>query len=191
MLANDYCNHFMTWQCRIRQIAMREDEGRPSQGMRPRVLDSKGHELSPGIVVLLVRENPTESTSFLKFQVEKYNDPQDIYKKALIFLQATHYQRSIEFSDEMTAIFSADSAFVKQLLIEEKCMLSFEQFNQSYLISCRTRLLQSNEDAHQASLWHNRVFNPYLGDDVAIIGFQPDWDETVIGNNVTNIDHSL
>ena len=30
---------FLDWQCRIRQVAMREEGGRPSPGMRPRVLE--------------------------------------------------------------------------------------------------------------------------------------------------------
>ncbi len=179
MQPHDLCNHFLTWQCRIRQIAMREDAGRPSQGMRPRVLDGEGEELSAGIVVLLIRENPIESTEFLKFQTQKHNDPQDVYNKALTFLQSTHYHRAIEFSDEMTGLFGAHSALVERLMIEGKCALEFEQFNQNYRIPCRLRLLAVEEEAYQATLWHNRVFNPNIGDDIEIIGFQPDWDEAV------------
>ncbi len=179
MLPNQYCDHFLTWQCRIRQIAMREDGGRPSSGMRPRVLDGAGNELSPGIVVLIIRENPTESTEFLKFQVQKHNDPQDVYKKSLTFLQSTHYHRAIEFSDEMTGLFSTDSDLVNRLLIEGKCALAFSQFNQSYTIPCRIRTLSETESGYQATLWHNRVFNPNIGDNIQIVGFQPDWDEAV------------
>lgn len=156
---------------------MREGEGRPSVGMRPRVLDKQGNELSAGIIVLIVRENPLESTAFLKFQVQKHNDPQDVYKKALIYLQSTHYHRAIEFSDEMTALFGPNSQLVDKVINDNACTLAFEQFNQRYLIPCRPRTLDPNEDAYQATLWHNRVFNPNLGDDITIIGFQPDWDE--------------
>ena len=31
-------DEFIGWQCRIRQIAVREGGGRPSSGMRPRVV---------------------------------------------------------------------------------------------------------------------------------------------------------
>ena len=179
MLPDDLRNHFLTWQCRIRQIAMREADGRPSQAMRPRVLDSNGDELSPGIIVLLVREDSFESTEFLKFQVQKHNDPQDVYKKSLIFLQSTHYHRAAEFSDEMTGLFSKGSALVERMIADEKITLEFSQFSQTYTLPCRTRLLEADEAAYQATLWHNRVFNPNIGVDIDIVGFEPDWDEAV------------
>ncbi len=179
MLANELRDHFLTWQCRIRQIAMREGEGRPSQGMRPRVVDASGQQLSSGIIVLLVREEPFESTEFLKFQVQKYNDPQDVYKKALIFLQSTHYHRAAEFSDQMTGLFSKGSTLVERMMGDAKVTLHFSQFSQTYSIPCRTHLLDTDDAAYQATLWHNRVFNPNIGADIEVVGFQPDWNAAV------------
>lgn len=179
MLPDDLRNHFLTWQCRIRQIAMREQEGRPSQGMRPRVVDADGRQLSAGIIVLLVREDPFESTEFLKFQVQKYNDPQDVYKKALIFLQSTHYHRAAEFSDEMMGLFSKGSELVERMMSDGKITLEFSQFSQNYSLPCRARLLDRDDAAYQATLWHNRVFNPNIGADIEIVGFRPDWDAAV------------
>lgn len=176
MLPHDLCNHFLTWQCRIRQIAMREDGGRPAQGMCPQVVSAEGEVLAERIIILLIRENPQESTEFLKFQVQKHNAPEDIYKKSLTYLQSTHYHRAIEFSDEMTGLFAGDSELVKRLLIEGKVVLNFAQFSQRYALPCAIRQLSPHEPAHQASVWHNRVFNPNLSDDVSIIGFQPDWE---------------
>lgn len=179
LLPNEYCHHFLTWQCRIRQIAMRDEGGRPSQGMRPAAFDGEGNQLSASIIVLLIRENSMESTEFLKFQVQKHNDPQDVYNKALTYLQATHYQRAIEFSDEMTALFANDSPLAERFLVEGKCILLFQQFAQSYKIPCFVREISETEDAHAASLWHNRVFNPNIGAEIKILGFQPDWEEAV------------
>ncbi len=179
MTPHDLATHFLTWQCRLRQIAMRDAGGRPSPGMRAKVIDAEDNELSAGIIVLLIRESPFESTEFLKFQVQKHNDPQDIYKKALTFLQSMHYQRAIEFSDEMTALFGTDSELVERLLIEGKCVLIFEEFSQRYTLPCRVRRLSSDEPAYAATEWHNRVFNPMLGDSFQIVGFQPDWEEAV------------
>ncbi len=179
MLPNELSLHFLTWQCRIRQIAMREGEGRPSQGMRPKVLDAEGNELSAGIIVLMIRENPAESTEFLKFQVQKHHDPQDVYKKALTYLQSTHYHRAIEFTDEMTGLFGESSSLVERLMIEGKCVLEFSEFQQTYAIPCAVRILDEAEDAYQATLWHNRIFNPHIGSDIQIVGFQPDWEEAV------------
>ena len=179
MKSFDLAHLFMTWQCRIRQISMREHAGRPSSGMVPKVLTSQGHEISPGVIVLLVRENSLESTEFLKFQVQKHNDPQDVYKKSLTYLQSTHYHRAAEFSDEMTALFSSSSELANGLVEAGRCQLEFSEFQQTYRLPCSVRRLSTMEPAYQASLWHNRVFNPRLGDDVQIIGFQPDWEEAV------------
>ena len=52
---------FIGWQCRIRQHAFRTQGGRPSPGMRPRVLDADGGEISPGVTVLLIEEEPAET----------------------------------------------------------------------------------------------------------------------------------
>ena len=65
------CDQFLGWQCLIRQSAMREDGGRPSPGMRPRVLDTAGRELAPALTVLLIPKEPEESTAFFRFQVMK------------------------------------------------------------------------------------------------------------------------
>ena len=175
MTPHDLATHFLTWQCRLRQIAMRDAGGRPSPGMRPKVLDAEGSELADGIIVLLIRENPFESTEFLKFQVQKHADPQDVYTKSLTFLQSTHYQRAIEFSDEMMALFGTGSAFVERLMIEGKCVLVFEEYGQRYTLPCRVRQIGVEEPAHAATYWHSRVFNPALGTDFQVIGFQPDW----------------
>jgi len=144
--------------------------------MCPRILDAEGQVLADRAVVLLVRENPHESTEFLKFQIQKHNAPEDIYKKALTFLQSTHYHRAIEFCDEMTGVFSPDSALVERLLVEGKCELEFEQFGQHYRLPCTIRQMIKSEPSYQATIWHNRVFNPNLPDSVAVLGFQPDWD---------------
>ena len=60
---------------------MRQDGGRPSPGMRPRVLTTLGRELSPALTVLLVPKEPEESTAFFRFQVQKTHDPREIYEK--------------------------------------------------------------------------------------------------------------
>ena len=64
-------DHFLAWQCLIRQSAMREQGGRPSAGMRPRVADLEGRELAPALTVLLIPNEPEESTAFFRFQVMK------------------------------------------------------------------------------------------------------------------------
>jgi hypothetical protein len=62
---------FLRWQCRIRQIAMRDDGGRPSRGMQACVWLGGGIELIEAMNMLLVPGEPSESTAFFRFQVKK------------------------------------------------------------------------------------------------------------------------
>ncbi len=176
MTPEERCNQFLGWQCRIRQIAMREDEGRPSVGMRPGIVDGAGKIISNGIVTLITRKSPQESTEFFKFQVQKHIDPQDTYKKGLTYLQSTHYHRADEFCDELSALFSPSSELAESLMDANGCILTFEQFTQKYTLPCQVRQLESDGSMYQATLWHNRLFNPSLPDDAIILGFKPDWE---------------
>ena len=166
---------FLFWQCRIRQIAMREDGGRPAEGMRPKVLSPDSRTLSEGLVVLLVRSDPTESTDFFTFQVKQNHDPNEVYQKGLAFLQSTHYHRPNQFSDEMTALFLPESRLAALLVVLRTCRLDFRQFSQAYRLPCIVREIEPCEPAYRNTLWHNRLFNTQLSDDVRVLGFKPDW----------------
>ncbi|GFO81082.1 MAG: hypothetical protein A49_07090 [Methyloceanibacter sp.] len=61
-------DRFLEWQCQLRKTAMREQGGRPAQGMCPRVLMQSGEERLPALTVLLAREAPEESTAFSGFR---------------------------------------------------------------------------------------------------------------------------
>jgi hypothetical protein len=166
---------FLAWQCLIRQTAMREDGGRPSPGMRPRVLDTSGRELSPGVTVLLIPKEPEESTAFLRFQVMKTPDPRDVYERALAYLQADYFQSPKTFSDRLLVVLPADSSLAASLIATGDCILEFNQSRQRYCIPCKVRELKPGNAAREAAIWHNRVFNPALPDTVQVIAFKPDW----------------
>ena len=166
---------FLIWQCRLRQIAMREDGGRPAEGMRPKILSPDGDMLSAGAIVLLVRSDPAESTDFFEFQVRQNHDPNEVYQNGLTFLQSTHYHRANRFSDEMTALFLPESWLAALLAELGACRLEFRQFGQSYRLPCAVREMAPGEPAYRNTLWHNRLFNTRLSDDVRILGFKPDW----------------
>src|SRR5260370_13081708 len=53
---------FIGWQCRLRQLAARQDGGRPSTGMRPRVTSPAGDEFAAAVVVLITETDPENST---------------------------------------------------------------------------------------------------------------------------------
>ncbi len=173
--ADNIREHFLGWQCRIRQIAMRQAGGRPSPGMRPRVLDGSGRELSPALTVLMIPRDPAESTDFFRFQVLKTADPRDLYERALGYLQADYFQKPERFSDLLTAVIPDPSPLASHILADEACVLEFDQFSQRYLVPCSASLVHTGDAAREATLWHNRLFNPSLPDDVRVLGFKPDW----------------
>src|SRR5215471_21694490 len=100
---------FLAWQCRIRQIAMRQDGGRPSPGMRPRLLDRDGNELASALTVLLIPQDPEESTALFRFQAARFSDPRELYERALAFLQADYFQEPETFSDKLAAVLAKGS----------------------------------------------------------------------------------
>ncbi len=168
-------SHFVGWQCRLRQMAMRKDGGRPSQGMRARAIQSGGEEISPGIIMLLLPKDTGESTYFFRHQTRRSHDPREVYDKVIEYLQGTHYQSARSFSDVMTASFSAGSETAAALLDKGECILEFAQFNQFYRMLCRLEDVATDDPLYDATYWHNRAFNPNLGDDVKVISFAPDW----------------
>jgi len=168
-------DHFLGWQCRIRQIAMRQEGGRPSPGMRPRVLTTTGSVLAEALTVLIVPKEPEESTAFFRFQVQKSADPRLVYERGLAFLQAEHFQGPADFSDRLTALMPAGSPVLATLLADATCSLEFDQFRQFYSLPCAVFRLDESDPAREATIWHNRIFNPSVVADVEVVAFRPDW----------------
>ncbi len=168
-------DHFLGWQCRIRQYAMRHAGGRPTSGMRPRALDRAGAELSPGLTLLLLQREPFESTEAFRHMAKRTHDPRERYEKAMQLLSAAHYQYPNDFSDVMTGLFGADSKVAAALLAKGACTLAFEQYGQRYSIPCAVAALPPEDEAHRATYWHNSLFNPRIPDAIRILAFTPDW----------------
>lgn len=167
--------HFLGWQCRLRQLAVREAEGRPTQGMRPEVfLDDRA---AGRLTLLIVQAEPSESTAEFRHIVRRTHDPKERYSSALKLLQATYYQYPEDFSDVMTALFNAASPTAQDLLSAGRCRLRFEQFNQRYELPCGIRALRREEPGYQATFWHNALFNPNVPGDAQVLAFIPDWAE--------------
>ncbi|MFO1057213.1 MAG: hypothetical protein U1E53_09620 [Dongiaceae bacterium] len=168
-------DEFVGWQCRIRQLAVREDGGRPSSGMRPAVLTPAGEALAHGIVVLLLPADPEPATKLFRYQVLKTQDPVERYDKALEILAGSHYQRPREFDDVMTGLFGNDSAVAGRLLSHGACILAFSQYAQSYRLPCAVAALGEHDPRYQATYWHNRLFNARMPAGVRVLAFRPDW----------------
>jgi hypothetical protein len=169
------CREFLGWQCRIRQLAVRQEGGRPSAGMRPSVTSASGAALSDGIVTLIIESEPAESTQLFRYQYLRTQDPNERYDNMLEILQGSYFQEPARFSDLITALFGPESSLAAQLLREGRCVLEFEQYTQGYRIPCVVTRLPESHPFHQATLWHNRMFNHHLPATVEILAFRPDW----------------
>jgi hypothetical protein len=167
--------HFIGWQRRIRQMAMRDYGGQPLGAMRPRVSTRQGEVVVGAMTVVMVPKEPDESTAFLRFQVMKTNEAQKAYDSVIKYLQAEHFSSEVAFSDELTALFPAASATAERLVSLKQCLLVFEQWSQAWRLPCRVKLLKADDEAREHTLWHNRVFNPMVGNDALVLGFRPDW----------------
>jgi hypothetical protein len=168
-------DQFLSWQCRLRRIAMREHGGQPSRGMRPRLLHRSGRELSPALTVLLVPKKPAESTAFFRHQVLSNQDPRTLYEKGLSFLQADYFQEPEIFNDRLAAVLPAASDLAEDLAGAGTCVLQFDEDGQRYELPCAVRVLESGDAAREAAIWHNRLFNPTLPDEASVLSFKPDW----------------
>ena len=153
---------------------MRQDGGRPSPGMRPRVLSESG-EVIASLTVLLVPREPEETTAFFRFQVERSADPREVYERGLAFLQADYFQDPKSFSEGLVAVLPEESPAAPRLDAAGVCVLEFDQWRQRFRVPCAVRALSHGDPARTAAVWHNRLFNPLLSDTVHVFLFEPDW----------------
>ncbi len=81
-------DHFLGWQCRLRQLAVREAGGRPTSGMRPELRLVEDGPLLGAITTLILRRAPAEATAQFRHMVRKTQDPAERYSAALKMLAA-------------------------------------------------------------------------------------------------------
>jgi hypothetical protein len=168
-------DEFIAWQCKLRRQAMRGAGGRPSEGMRPRVLGADGDAIHGALTVLLARDDAATTAKGFEFQFKRTHDPLDRYEKIVAFLSADYYQHAEHFTGVMTALLGAGTPTWQQLLERRQCLLIFRQFSQGYRVPCAVHLLAPEDALFKATYWHNAMFNPNLPPDVAVLAFVPDW----------------
>jgi hypothetical protein len=166
---------FIGWQCRLRQLAARQDGGRPSSGMRPRVTTVAGDELAAAVTVLISETEPDNTTQQFRYLVQKTQDPNERYDKVLEFLQGGYFQEPVRFSDVLTALFAQGSELAAGLHGDGRCVLQFEQYSQAYRIPCAVARLAPAHPRYEATYWHNRLFNEHLPPGAEVLAFTPDW----------------
>jgi len=169
-------DHFLGWQCRVRQYAMRHAGGRPTAGMRPRALDRAGAAVAPALTLLILPREPFDSTEAFRHMAKGTHDPHERYEKAMQLLAAAHYQHPHTFSDVMTGLFATGPAVPAAALLKAgACILEFEQYSQRYRIPCAVAALAPEDAAYRATYWHNALFNPNIPAAIQILAFTPDW----------------
>ena len=173
MTPEELKEQFIGWQCRIRQYSVRKNEGIPSPGMKPS-LQVSGQEVGP-VNVQIVKMDSEELIQEFQFMFHKTQDPKDRYENALKLFSEYYYQIPTEFSEELTAVYSLNSELADQIVSVGEGSLSFDQGNQLYDLNCRIRMIDANELEHQATYWHNHLFNPSMPGRVKVLGFTPDW----------------
>jgi len=166
---------FLKWQCRVRQMSMRDNEGRPDAAIMPEVI--LGGQTEPlGAIITVLNKSPGYSlTAELNHMAAKTNDPALRRDAAIRFLSSTYYQKAVEFSDILTATFPPKSPGAAEMRSSETCRLVFAAYNQRFDITCKVWRLVGRNPLYQATIAHNKLFNPTLPPDTEVLGFEPDW----------------
>lgn len=166
---------FLKWQCRVRQNAMRDRDGRPDDGITP-ALYLPDHDEPLGHIITILNKSPGYSvTAELNHMLAKTNDPAQRRDQAIRYFSATYYQKAAEFSDILTATFPPGSPGAATIREAGRVSLVFDAFAQRFDLSCRVWRLAANNPLHQSTMAHNMLFNPGLPPDTEVLGFEPDW----------------
>ena len=172
-------NHFIGWQCRVRELALRSEEGRPNGGMRPKIALKNGKVVFPAATLLIIPEHPDQIIRQFRFMALKTQDPKERYTKALQLLAARFYQKTEDFSGAMAGIFSRFSEEVMALEKDDYCIIEFDYQQQAFKIPCNVSESPKNDQVYEFTYWHNYLFNPNLSPEVKVLHFKPDWSETL------------
>lgn len=168
-------NAFLKWQCRVRQMAMRDNDGRPDDAIMPAVVLPDQDEPMGHIITVMSKAPGYSVTPELEHMSAKTNDPALRRDAAIRFLSAGYYQKAAEFSDILTATFPPGSEGATQIHTAGQCRLVFDAFTQRFDLTCKVWRLAPHNLLHQATMAHNKLFNPAIPPNTEMLGFEPDW----------------
>ena len=176
---------FLRWQCRVRQISMRENFGRPDDAIKPRLTLNTDSEPIGDIITVLSRTPSYSKTPEIRHMVQSIFDPSQRREKAIQFFSEIYYQKFLQFSDTLTAAFSPNSPVAEAICTAKASSLTFENYGQRFDLDCTVSTLTKNNPLFQATWWHNKLFNPHLLPDTVILSFEPDWSRSSAKPNLT------
>jgi hypothetical protein len=164
---------FVSWQCRLRKLSMREMDGRPTAGMSAGIYSVSGDDEQGRMNFLIVKQDADFLNTELRHIIRKTQDPMERLKNGLRILAERHYQDDFNFSDELTALFGVESALADALTAAGECHLKFAENSIKHGFDFSVRELTEADLAHQATYWHNHLFNPSIPGRVRVLGFTP------------------
>ena len=168
-------DEFLRWQCRIRQLSVRRDGGRPSAGMIPAAY-CEG-EKAPAVrpVTVLNRAPEHDVTAEFRHMHRCTMDPRERREAALALLAGTYFQHPERFTDRLTAVFPPASKTAARLAASTSCNLRFAQFGQGFDIACAARSLPPRDPLREATIWFVGLFLPAVPTDCEALVFEPNW----------------
>jgi len=172
-------NYFIGWQCRVRELALRNEEGRPNGGMRPQIALKNGEVVFFAATLLIIPDHPDQTIRQFRFMALKTQDPKERYTKAMQLLAAKFFQNAEDFSGAMSGIFPRSSEGVEELVKRQYCVMTFDYQQQAFKIPCQVCESPKNESVYEFTYWHNYLFNPNLSPEVSVLHFKPDWSEAI------------
>ncbi|MBL4768752.1 MAG: hypothetical protein JKY94_13770 [Rhodobacteraceae bacterium] len=169
---------FLRWQCLTRQVMMRDNMGRPDDAITPAVVLAGSTEPLGHIITILNKAAGHSVVPEMQHMLRKTNDPAQVRDAALQFLSETYYQKPAEFSDILTSTFPPGSQGAATIRGADRCVLLFAAYGQTWELDCKVWRLIAPNPLYEATLTHNRLFNPALPDETIVLGFEPDWDKS-------------
>ena len=184
ILGESYVKHpmkdrFLKWQCHVRQIMMRDNLGKPTDSVMPKVFLA-GQSENVGHIITIMNKLPMYSeTPEMLHMARKTHDPAQRRSQALQYFSATYYQKHSHFSDILTATFQGGSQGAARIIYAGRCRLVFEAYAQKFDLLCVVEALSQSNPLYISTLAHNRLFNPDLSCETQVLGFAPDWTKCV------------
>ena len=168
---------FIKFQCRTRQMIMRDNLGRPDQSITPAVYIEKNKDPVGNIITLMHKLPEYSVLSELMHIAKKTHDPSQRRDQAVKLLSASYYQKHREFTDILTATFNPNSKLADALITEGACRLVFEAYSQRFDHKHTVTKLEKSEFLYRSTIMHNQLFNPNMHPDIIILSFSPHWEE--------------
>ena len=168
-------DEFLGWQCRARQLAMRNEAGRPCSAMAPVACIGDGTEEIAPLVTVLSRRPGCSVAPELSHMLKSTNDPAQARESAVRFFAGSYYSQESEFSGAVAASFQPGSSMAHALASAGRCKLVFSGESKRFELDCRVDALDE-DDPRRADAWlHMRLFNPSLPSKVRVLEFDPEW----------------